>query len=113
MRSRFLLLATPILIAFAIAGSAAIAQEVTVPLPGDSIAPDADPSSAAEIPDPAAILEDDGSTVSVPIPGGGEIMVDGPESEASTNIGPTENWLTRSTNPSSVGTTPMGPIPQQ
>jgi hypothetical protein len=113
MSSRLRRTPAPILVALAIAAASALAQEVTVPMPGDYLAPDAERSSSQEIPDPAAILQDDGSTIAVPIPGGGEIQVDGPESEAPTSIGPTENWSTQRTNPFSVGTAPMGPIPRQ
>ncbi len=113
MRSRFYLLVAPIFMLWPILASSALAQDVTVPMPGEYAAPDAAPESE-QIPDPTAILQDDGSTVAVPIPGGGEIQVDGPASEAPAGLGPIENWSTQRTNPSSVGTGPLGPItPQQ
>lgn len=113
MRPRFHLLAASVLVALSMPTSSALAQDVTVPLPGEYAAPDAAPEPE-QIPDPTAILQDDGSIVSVPIPGGGEIQVDGPASEAPAGIGPIENWSTQRTNPSSVGTGPLGPVrPQQ
>jgi hypothetical protein len=90
--------------------SRALAQDVVVPMPGEYVAPDA-ASAPEQIPDPTATLQDDGSTVAVPIPGGGEIQVDGPVSEAPVIISPNENWSTQRTNPFSVGTGPVGPIP--
>jgi hypothetical protein len=112
MRLRFHLLAASILAALSMSASSPLAQDVTVPMPGEYAAPDAAPEPE-QIPDPTAILQDDGSTVAVPIPGGGEIHVDGPASEAPAGIGPIENWSTQRTNPSSVGTGPSGPVPPQ
>lgn len=109
MKSRLLLLAAPFFIALAMLASSARAQDVTVPMPGEYVAPDSAPPSE-QIPDPTLSLQDDGSIVAVPIPGGGGIQVEGPASEAAAGIGPIENWSTQRTNPSSVGTGPMGPI---
>jgi hypothetical protein len=109
MRSRLLLLAGTLFIALSTLALSASAQDVTVPLPGEYVAPDS-ASAPEQIPDPTLSLQDDGSTVAVPIPGGGEIQVEGPASEAAAGIGPIENWSTQRTNPSSVGTGPMGPI---
>jgi hypothetical protein len=112
MRSRFYLLAASILVALSMPMSSALAQDVTIPIPGEYAAPDAAPAPE-QVPNPTAILQDYCSTVSVPIPGGGEIQVEGPASEAPAGIGPIENWSTQRTNPSSVGTGPLGPIPPQ
>lgn len=112
MKLRFHLMAASILVALSMPASWALAQDVTVPIPGEYAAPDA-AAAPEQIPDPTAILQDDGSSVSVPIPGGGEIHVDGPASEAPAGIGPIENWSTQRTNPSSVGTGPLGPVPPQ
>jgi len=88
------------------------AQDVTVPMPGEYVAPDT-ASAPEQIPDPTAILQDDGSTFAIPIPGGGDIQVEGPASETPARIGPIENWATQRNNPFSVGTAPLGPIPPQ
>jgi len=101
-----------ILVALSILASSAFAQDVSVPMPGEYAAPDAAPA-LEPIPDPTALLQDDGSTVAVPVPGGGEIQVEGPVSEAPAGVGPIENWSTQRTNPFSVGTGPIGPIPPQ
>jgi hypothetical protein len=110
MRSKLFLPTVPILIACSMLASAAFAQDVTIPIPGEYVAPDAT-LAPERLPDPTATLQDDGSTIAVPIPGGGEVQVDGPASEAPAGIGPIENWSTQRTNPFSVGTGPLGPIP--
>lgn len=69
--------------------------------------------STQPLPDPFAILEEDGSTFSVPIPGGGEIQVQGPESEPAQTISPIENWAVQRNTPFSVGGAPIGPAPTQ
>lgn len=110
MRSALVLLIG--LAALPIAVSAISAQDVPVPMPKDNVAPDSAPAPE-QIPDPTAILQDDRSTFTIPIPGGGDIQVHGPESETPTTISPIENWATQRTNPFSVGTSPLGPIPSQ
>jgi hypothetical protein len=107
MRSILFLLVATIFIAMA---SLALAQDVIVPMPGEYTASDS-ASAPQQIPDPTATFQDDGSTVTVPIPGGGNVVVEGPASEAPAGLGPIENWSTQRTNPSSVGTGPIGPIP--
>lgn len=104
MRSRLLRPTAPVLIALLMGASLAFAQDVTVPMPGEYVAPE-------QIPDPTQILQDDGSTFAIPIPGGGDIQVQGPASETHATIGPIENWATQRNNPFSVGTAPLGPIP--
>ena len=89
--------------------STARAQDVVVPMPGDYVAPDSAPPPE-QIPDASALLQDDGSVVVVPIPGGGEILVEGPASESAASMGPLEHWATLRNNPFSVGTGPIGPI---
>jgi hypothetical protein len=112
MRSRLFLLTATALFGLSMLSSAALAQNVTVPMPEEYVAPDAAPAPE-QIPDPTAVLQDDGSTVAVPIPGGGEIQVDGPASETPARLGPIENWTNQRNNPFSVGGTPLGPIPPQ
>jgi hypothetical protein len=112
MRSKLFLPAVPILIACSMLACSAFAQDVTIPIPGEYVAPDG-ALAPDQLPDPSATLQDDGSTIAVPIPGGGEVQVEGPASEAPAGIGPIENWSTQRTNPFSVGTGPLGPIPPQ
>ena len=95
-----------------ILASSTFAQDVTVPMPGDYVEPGASPAPE-QIPDPTVMLEDDGSSFSIPIPGGGEIQVQGPASEAPIAIAPTENWATQRNTPFSIGGAPISPIPQQ
>lgn len=92
--------------------SFALAQDVTTAMPGEYIAPGA-PSPPEQVHDPTTILQDDGSTFSIPIPGGGDIVVEGPSSETSATRSPIENWATQRNNPSSVGGVPLGPAPSQ
>ncbi len=108
MRSRFHLLAAAILIVFSMPASSALAQDVTVPMPGEYASGTA--AGPQQIPDPTSTLQDDGSTFAIPIPGGGEIVVEGPASETFTSIGPIEHWANQRNNPSSVGTGALGPI---
>jgi hypothetical protein len=77
--------------ALSISAAASFAQDVTVPMPGD-YSPPSTAAAPEQIPDPTVILQDDGSSFSIPIPGGGEIQVEGPASETTTAIAPTENW---------------------
>ena len=90
------------------AASAARAQDVVVPMPRDYVASDSAPPPE-QIPDAAVMLQDDGSVVAVPIPGGGEILVEGPASEAPSKMGPLEHWASLRNNPFSVGNGPIGP----
>lgn len=59
-------------------------------------APDADPGG-------------DGSSVIVPIPGGGDVSADGPAVEPQDNPPPTETWSSQQQAPNSVGGAPTGP----
>jgi hypothetical protein len=96
-------------IACAALGANAFAQDVSVPMPNEYGAGSA--GAADQIPDPIAVLNDDGSSFTIPIPGGGEIQVQGPQSESPQTIAPTENWATQRNTPFSVGGAPMGPVP--
>src|ERR1700730_11301209 len=80
MKFRFLPLSGLALVALCLMASSSLAQDVTVPMPGDYVAPRA-PAPPEQIPDPTAVLQDDGSTFAVPIPGGGDIVVQGPATE--------------------------------
>jgi hypothetical protein len=70
-------------------------------MPGEYVAPDTVPAPE-QIPDPTAMLQDDGSTFAIPIPGGGDVEVEGPASESPSTVRPIDNWATRNTNPSSM-----------
>ena len=109
--TRFLLNAA-VLIALSMLTPSARAQDVTVPIPGGYVAPGT-PPAPEQIPDPTGILQDDGSTITIPIPGGGDLQVQGPASEVRPIRSPLENWATQRNNPFSVGTSPLGPIPAQ
>src|SRR5216684_829033 len=109
MTPRRFLLAAP-LIALSMLTSSAHAQEVTVPMPGGYVAPGT-PPAPDQIPDPTIILDNDGSSFAVPIPGGGDIQVQGPTSEVPAIRSPIENWATQRNNPFSVGAGPIGPMP--
>jgi len=106
------MLAAPVLIALSTLTLSARAQDVTVPMPGEYIASGTAPAPE-QIPDSTAILDNDGSSFAIPIPGGGEIQVQGPASEIPAIRSPLENWATQRNNPFSVGTGPLGPIPPQ
>jgi hypothetical protein len=106
-------------IAFAIAAAAlwisaspTFAQGITVPMPDEYLGSGAS-AAPEQIPDPTVILQDDGSSFSIPIPGGGEIQVEGPASEAPASIAPTENWATQRNTPFSIGGGPISPVPRQ
>ena len=112
MRLRNLALIAIAVVAITSTAGSAIAQDVVVPMPED-YAPPGSPPAAQQLPDPTAILQDDGSVVAVPIPGGGEVQVEGPPSEPPMHRSPIENWATQRNNPFSVGGAPIGPVPPQ
>jgi hypothetical protein len=101
-----------IAIAICIAAAAsALAQEGTAPMPDSAYgyAPDAYRSPMdLTMPPP-----DDGTNpdvVTIPIPGGGEITVDGPDAPSEQPIPvPPGAWGTQQQNPFSHGTGPIGP----
>lgn len=95
----------------ATASAPLFAQDVNLPIPGADYPGAAAGPERPPLPDPGAILEQDGSSFSIPIPGGGEIQVQGPQSETPHTIPPIENWATRRNTPFSPGGTPMGPAP--
>ena len=106
------LLAAAVVITLSMLTPLARAQDVTVPMPGGYTAPGT-PPAPEQIPDPTTTLQDDGSSFAIPIPGGGDIQVQGPASEVPATRSPLENWATQRNNPFSVGTGPIGPIPAQ
>lgn len=93
------------------AAGTAFAQQGAAPMPDSSYsyAPDAyrSPTDATMPP------IDDGTNpniVTIPIPGGGEVTVDGPDAPSEPPI-PTipGSWATQKQNPFSHGTGPIGP----
>jgi hypothetical protein len=61
-------------------------------------------------PNPPVPGQDEGSSFSIPIPGGGEIQVNGPKSEPPDFPPTTETWSATQNNPNSIGGAPMGPV---
>ena len=86
-------------------------QEVMVPVPGQDYSnPRAGgPYTSEPLPSVVSPTESDPSAFAVPIPGGGDISVQGPASEDATHLPPTENWSTRQITPHSPGGGPIGP----
>jgi hypothetical protein len=71
---------------------------------------------ASAPPEPAVPMPDtdpggDGSVITVPIPGGGSVTVEGPATPAENpSLSPIETWAERTQSPNSLtGTTPLGP----
>lgn len=91
----------------------ALAQETVAGVPDTSY----EASTLASPPvEPAVPFSDidpggDGSTVTVPIPGGGSVTVEGPATPAENlSLSPIETWAERTQTPNSVaGTTALGP----
>ena len=54
----------------------------------------------------------DGSVVKVPIPGGGDVIVEGPDVQSETARSPIETWGATRIAPNSItGNGPLGPGP--
>jgi hypothetical protein len=90
-----------------------LAQETVAGVPDTSYEAStvASPPVEPVVPFPDTDPGGDGSTVTVPIPGGGSVTVEGPATPAeSPPISPIENWALITQTPNSVtGTTPLGP----
>jgi hypothetical protein len=92
----------------------ALAQETAAGVPDTSYEASGAASAPAEpeVPFPDTDPAGDGSTVTVPIPGGGSVTVEGPATpdENPPFSSPIETWADRTQTPNSVtGTTPLGP----
>jgi hypothetical protein len=92
----------------------ALAQETVAGVPDTSYEASGVASAAAEpeLPFPDTDPGGDGSTVTVPIPGGGNVTVEGPATpdENPSVSSPIETWADRTQTPNNVtGTTPLGP----
>jgi hypothetical protein len=105
-----------VLLALTMMAPASRAQEMSPPMPDPSYAaPPAvgDGGAAAgpeQAPDPTGAIDDPGTGVAVPIPGGGEVQAQGPDGQAvGQQIPPTETWGASRISPNGSGTGPLGP----
>ena len=90
----------------------ALAQEMVAGVPDTSYEAStvASPSAEPVVPLPDTDLGGDGSTVTVPIPGGGSVTVEGPGTPENFPLSPIETWGLSTQTPNSVtGTGPLGP----
>ena len=103
--------ATTLLLVFA--PVLALAQETVAGVPDTSYEASTVASAPAEpaVPMPDAEPGGDGSIVTVPVPGGGSVTVEGPATTAeSPLLSPIETWGQSTQTPNSVtGTSPVGP----
>ena len=95
----------------AIMAAPALAQDYPPPMPdpGSYAAPPSAAQDGISLPAPDADPGGDGSSVTVPIPGGGEVSADGPALDPQNTPPPTETWTTQGQTPNSVGGAPTGP----
>jgi hypothetical protein len=96
----------------AFAAGIASAQDITVPVPDSSYGDSANSyQSPTDLPMPAPDDLTNPDTVTIPIPGGGEVTVDGPDAPDEKGIPtlPGSNWGAQTQNPFSHGTGPVGP----
>jgi hypothetical protein len=94
-----------------VAGSAR-AQEGTAPMPDASYGGSANSyQSPTDLPMPAPDDPTNPDVVSIPIPGGGDVIVDGPDAPNDTHLPtlPGSEWGLQQQNPYTVGTGPIGP----
>ena len=91
----------------------ALAQETVAGVPETSYEASTVGSPAVEpvVPFPDIDPGGDGSTVTVPIPGGGSVTVEGPTTPGeNASLSPIETWAGRTQTPNSLtGTSPLGP----
>jgi hypothetical protein len=94
------------------ASAVARAQEGAVPPPDPSYGYSADNyQSPADLPMPAPDDFTNPNTVTIPIPGGGEVTVDGPDAPSETPLPtlPGSQWGVSQQNPYSHDVGPIGP----
>jgi hypothetical protein len=94
------------------AAAAARAQEGTVPVPDSSYGESAsDFQSSSDLTMPSVDDQPSADTVTIPIPGGGEITVDGPDAPSETNLPnlPGSQWGETANTPYSHDIGPIGP----
>jgi hypothetical protein len=112
LSSMKMLAATATILLLVSAPLLALAQEMVAGVPDTSYEASTVASLSAE---PAVPLPDtnpggDGSTVTVPIPGGGSVTVEGPATPNENPRSPIETWAASTQTPNSVsGTSPLGP----
>jgi hypothetical protein len=88
------------------------AQDTTVPMPDSSYGDSANNyQSPTDLPMPAADDQTNPDTVTIPIPGGGEVTVDGPDAPDEKGLPtlPGSQWGTQQLTPFSHGTGAVGP----
>jgi hypothetical protein len=107
-----MLAATATIVLLVSAPLPAFAQEMMAGVPDTSYEAStvASPSAEPAVPLPDTDPGGDGSTVTVPIPGGGSVTVEGPAAPGENPRSPIETWAESTQTPNSVtGTTPLGP----
>ena len=89
------------------------AQEGVSPVPEPVYAPTGNPSPTdVAVPMPESDPGGDGSVVTVPIPGGGTVIVEGPDLQPETMHSPIETWGATQVAPNSItGQGVLGPGP--
>ncbi len=111
-----------IVLSFALSSGIARAQDSSVPMPDPGEFGLNDPAQSQDpggfgytSPDdatmPSTDMEAPQDSVSIPIPGGGQVSVDGPEAPEENGISttPGSNWGEQEQAPASQGVGPMGP----
>jgi hypothetical protein len=94
------------------AAGIARAQEGAVPIPDSSYSDGANSyQSPTDLPMPAPDDPTNPNTVTIPIPGGGQITVDGPDAPSDTSLPilPGSQWGTQQQTPYSHDVGPIGP----
>ena len=91
------------------ASGVARAQDAAAPIPDSSYSDNY--QSPPDLPMPPADNSSDTNTVTIPIPGGGEITVEGPDApdDASLNTTPGTQWGEQQQTPDSPDLSPLGP----
>ena len=88
------------------------AQDAVSPVPDPVYAPSDVTPPAEAVPMPDSDPGGDGSVVRVPIPGGGNVTVEGPDLPNQPLRSPTESWGATQIAPNSItGNGPLGPGP--
>ncbi|MGO9450033.1 MAG: hypothetical protein ACLQDV_03135 [Candidatus Binataceae bacterium] len=98
--------------AILISAPAALAQDITPPMPDTNYGPGdlAAAPAGAGVPMPNPDPGGDGTVVTVPIPGGGSVQVEGPGVEPETApISPVDTWGVHAQTPNTVDPSPLGP----
>jgi hypothetical protein len=111
-----------IAMALALFSGVALAQDSSVPMPdtGGYGLNDASPAqdsggfgyaSPDDVTMPSTDMGEPPDSVSIPIPGGGQVSVDGPEAPENNGIStnPGSNWGIQQQAPASQGVGPLGP----